>query len=352
MLTTDPQNNKGTAKRLHAVLFRSPERFDAFKNKLQDYGIDCTVLDFDEIDWLHFDFHTVDLVIYYPSFQETSNHPLALSKVYDNLTFLESKYPHIAFYPDPHLLPYYNDKYRQFLYLYKHQYPIPDTLPLLSEKSVDQADTRFGYPMVVKNRFGAGGGAVFRVHNKKELMEYYDLSRLNLFSRAGLKHMKNTLSKRIFYYWLIKAKHMQYPFLSYPMLAQKFVPIDRDLKTVVNEDHVIEGHWRLQADETMWKMNIDGGGTGVWGHIPDEAMDISVRLAQGLGARWLNLDLLQSKEDRFLISEFSPVWHHYRYREKASFVYEDDYNIDVPLEISLDLERIIVESLIQAVENK
>ncbi|MCD4677448.1 MAG: hypothetical protein K8S18_15860 [Desulfobacula sp.] len=37
-------------------------------------------------------------------------------------------------------------------------------------------------------------------------------------------------------------------------------------------------------------------------------------------------------------------------KEKPSFVYKEDYNIDTPLEISLDLERIIVESLIKAVE--
>ncbi|MEA1866856.1 MAG: hypothetical protein U9N19_01970 [Thermodesulfobacteriota bacterium] len=57
-------------------------------------------------------------------------------------------------------------------------------------------------------------------------------------------------------------------------------------------------------------------------------------------------------DGRFLLSEFSPVWHHYKYKEKPSFIYKDDYNIDVPLEVSLDQERIIVESMINAVERK
>ncbi len=57
-------------------------------------------------------------------------------------------------------------------------------------------------------------------------------------------------------------------------------------------------------------------------------------------------------DDKFLVSEFSPVWHHYKYKEKPSFVYKDDYNIDIPLELSLDLERIIVESLINAVKSR
>ena len=56
-------------------------------------------------------------------------------------------------------------------------------------------------------------------------------------------------------------------------------------------------------------------------------------------------------DGQFLITEFSPVWHHYAYQEKSSFVYKDDYNITMPLEVSLDLERIIVESLLRAVDS-
>ena len=98
-------------------------------------------------------------------------------------------------------------------------------------------------------------------------------------------------------------------------------------------------------------MNIDGGGTGEWSYIPDAALDLSIRLARKLSASWINLDLVQS-EDKFLITEFSPVWHHYAYKEKPSFVYKDDYNLELPLDISLDLERIIVESLINSASNK
>lgn len=138
---------------------------------------------------------------------------------------------------------------------------------------------------------------------------------------------------------------MPYPFLSTPLLAQKFVKIDRDLKTVTGNQRVVEAHWRLQADPDMWKMNIDGGGTGVWSHIPQSAIELSVKLAKDLETRWLNIDLIVS-EGKFLITEFSPVWHHYYYKEKPSFVYKEDYNLD-PLEETLDLERIIVQSLMQ-----
>ena len=205
--------------------------------------------------------------------------------------------------------------------------------------------------MVIKNRYGAGGGSVFRAFNKKELIKYYNLSKLNLFNLDSAKYFSDMLSQRLFYYQLIKAKKARYPFLSPPLLAQKFVKIDRDLKTVTGGYKVVEAHWRLQANEAMWKMNIDGGGTGVWSKVPQEAIDLSVRLAKELKASWLNIDLIKSNET-FLITEFSPVWHHYAYKEKPSFVYKDDYNIDIPLEVSLDLERIIVESLIDAVKRK
>lgn len=334
---------------MKAVLFKSQERFSAFQNKLSYYGVDVTILDFEDHEWINFDYSNIDFIIYYPSFKYSSNHPLALQEVYDNLLFIHSEYPNIKIYPDPHGIKYYNDKYRQCLFLTKHGYPIPETIPLFSEKSMDLADKKLGYPMVIKNRYGAGGGSVFKIESKKELQKYYNLSTLNLFNLGSAKYFASMLSKRIFYYHLIKEKRSNFPFLSPPLLAQKFITIDKDLKTVVGDGRVVESHWRYQADQSMWKMNIDDGGTGVWAYVPDEALDLSVKLAKDLNTSWLNLDLILSS-DKFLISEFSPVWHHYAYMEKPTFVYKDDYNIDIPLEVSLDLERIIVESLIHAVE--
>jgi hypothetical protein len=336
---------------MKAVLFKSIERFSAFQDKLSEYGVDTIILDFEDQEWIDFDYSNVDFIIYYPSFKYSSNHPLALQEVYDNLLFIHSEYPDVMIFPDPHGIKYYNDKYRQYLFLTKHGYPIPETIPLFSQKSVEMADKKLGYPMVIKNRYGAGGGSVFRVSSKKELQNYYSLSTLNLFNLDSAKFFAGMFSKKKFYYHLIKTKRSNYPFLSPPILAQKFVKIDRDLKTVVGGGKVVEAHWRYQVDESMWKMNIDGGGTGVWGYVPDEALEVSVRLANDLNTSWLNLDLILNG-DQFLITEFSPVWHHYAYKEKPGFVYKDDYNIDVPLEVSLDLERIIVESLIDAVKKE
>jgi hypothetical protein len=334
-----------------AVLFQSIERFSSFRRKLADYGVECAILDFASQDWLSFDYSSVDFVIYYPSFEYSSNHPLSLQKVYDNLAFLYSEYPHLGVYPDPNLINYYNDKYRQFLFLKAHSYPIPETVPLLSEESVELAEKQLGYPMVIKNRFGAGGDSVFKAHNSRELRTYFALSTLDLFNTGAAAYFGSLLSRRRFYYHLIKAKRATYPFLSPPLMAQKYLTIDRDLKTVVGNNRVVEGHWRIQADKRMWKMNIDGGGIGEWSRIPQEAIDLSVRLSKELRARWINLDIIVSGNS-YYITEFSPVWHHYAYKEKPSFVYKEDYNVETPLQVSLDLERIIVESLIAGVSDQ
>ncbi|MHA1232665.1 MAG: ATP-grasp domain-containing protein [Candidatus Helarchaeota archaeon] len=333
----------------NAVLFKSEKRFEAFYNVLIEKKVKVEILDFEKIDWINFDYSGIDLLIYFPTFYFTSNHPLALQKVYDNLAHIHLVNPSIVIFPDPNIIQYYNDKYKQFLFLKSFNYPIPDTIPLLGEEAVDIADNELGYPMVVKNRYGAGGGSVFKVHSKKELMKFYKFSKFDFFNIDALKYFLKFITRRGFYYYLIKERKIEYPFFSIPMLAQKFVELDRDLKIVVGDYKVVEGHWRLKADKNMWKVNIDGGGIGEWSYIPPKAIELAERLAKDLNTKWLNVDMIM-KDEEFLITEFSPVWHHYAYKEKPSFVYKDDYNIEMPLEVSLNLERIIVESLIREVD--
>lgn len=332
---------------LNAVLFKSEERFSSFKKVLEEYGCNCIVLDFATHEWIDYDYSKIDFLIYYPSFKYSSNHPLSLYRVHDNLAHINSIYPDLKMYPDPQLVQYYNDKYKQYLFLEAHNYAIPLTYPLLSEESVKLADAELGYPMVIKNRYGAGGGSVFKIFNKKELLNYYNLSTLNFFNIGSGRYYMSMISKRIFYYHLIKAKKMSYPFFSPPLLAQKFVRLNRDLKVVVGNDKVVEAHWRIQANRDQWKVNIDGGGIGEWSKIPPEVVALSEKLARNLKARWINIDIIEDDGD-YLITEFSPVWHHYAYKEKPTFVYKDDYNIDTPLGVSLNLERIIVQSLIRS----
>lgn len=331
---------------IKAVLVHSEERFEAFKAKLEESGVEVMTVSFDDPGWVELDYADCHILVFYSSFEFSSSHPLALYRVYDNLVHIHRENPGLEIYPDPCLVHFYNDKYRQHLFLRSRGLPIPETVPLASARAVELAHQRLGYPMVVKNRYGAGGGAVFLVRNRKELESYYRISMLDFVHPGALRWLKGMLLKRMFFYNLLKARRMTYPFLSAPLLAQEFISTDRDLKTVVGDGRVVEGHWRFQASSGQWKVNIDGGGIGRWSRIPPEAIELSERLARELGASWVNLDLMPSGKG-FLITEFSPVWHHYAYKEKPSFIYDDDYNLETPLSVSLDLEGIIVESLLK-----
>ena len=331
---------------LKAVLFRSQRRFDAFHRRLQEAGVDVTILDFEKSGWVEHDFRDTDIVIYFPEFVYTSNHPLALYRVHDNLMHIHRLHPQVCMFPDPAAIPFYSDKYRQYLFLRAKGFAYPETYSLDHAAVLNDVEARLGYPMVLKNRFGAGGDFVFRVNSRRELDHYFRLSQLDLFRVDAWWYYARLLVQRSFYYHLIRRRQMAYPFVSPPLLAQKFVAHDRDIKTVVGDGKVVEAHWRKKANEDMWKVNIDGGGIGEWSHVPQEIISLSEDLAREIGTAWLNIDIIQS-DGRYLVTEFSPVWHHYAYKEKPSFVYKDDYNIEMPLEISLDLERIIVDSLVR-----
>ena len=155
-----------------AVLFKSDERFMSFRRMIERYGINCTILDFSRHEWIEYDYSRTDFVIYYPSFRYSSNYPLAVYEVHDNLMHIKSRYPNVKMYPDPGIISFYNDKYKQYLFLKCNNYPMPLTYPLVSEESVRVADKELGYPMVIKNRYGAGGGSVFKIVNKQELRKY------------------------------------------------------------------------------------------------------------------------------------------------------------------------------------
>lgn len=332
---------------MKAVLIQSDERYTSFRRKLDELGIECTTLQFGHKEWIGFDYRKVDFLIFYPSFEFSSNHPLAVYQAQDNLDHIHRKFPKLMMYPDPGITYYYNDKYRQFLFLTAHSFPMPETVPLLSPASLEEAEDALGFPMVVKNRYGAGGGAVFLVKGREELQAFYRISRFDFMHLGALRFFYRFMANRVYLYLLVKERKMRYPFLSPPLLAQKFIHTDRDLKTVVGKGGVVEAHWRFQASKDQWKVNIDGGGVGQWSHVPDEAVSLSIRLAEALSCSWLNIDLIPSGAD-FLITEFSPVWHHYAYREKPSFIYKDDYNLPVPLEQALDLEGIIIRSFLES----
>lgn len=330
-----------------AVLFKSATRFEAFLAELERAGCDVTVLDFGAQEWRNFDFGSCDILVYFPHFQHSSNHPLALRWVVDDLAWMAKSHPHLRIFPDPRLFEYYGDKYHQYRHFMACNLPIPETYAVENEAQARDAAHRLGWPLIVKNRFGAGGDHVYKVANVAELLRLVEVARMEWSHPGSAWFQASRFFRRQFFRALKTGRQAEYPFMSLPLLVQKYCPHDRDLKVVMHGKRVIEAHWRENHAPGQWKMNIDGGGAGIWSHVPDAALEIAERLAGSLKSGWLNIDLIPLGES-FLISEFSPVWHHYRVGERSSFRYESSYNLDLSWRDSENLERMIVESLVKA----
>ena len=324
------------------ALFRSDNRFEAFFEKFKDYGCTVEIMDFRKPDWNRSDFGSFDLIFYYPTFQNSSNHPLSLRWVKDNLAHIHRCFPAVPMFPDPNMLCFYGDKYLQHLFLDFKGLPTPRTIALEGRDAIEQA-AEFGFPLVVKNRFGAGGDQVWLAESVDELVSLRACAEFRFGGTTSAFRTLGDLLSRSFVRGFRKGRPAQYPFLSAPLIAQEFLPHEADLKTVTCDGRVVEAHWREKGRAGGWKANIDGGGVGIWGHVPQAAIDLSHRLCDALGAKWVNADFLVSGDD-FLISEFSPVWHHYKYKENPDFEYRADYNFPLDPVSASDLEELIVSS--------
>jgi hypothetical protein len=329
-----------------AVLFKSVRRHESFAHELRAAGCEVVPLDFAEPAWRSFDFSTVDIVVYFPHFQHSSNHPLALRWAIDDLAWIARRHPHLKVFPDPALFEYYGDKYRQFRHLTANGLRAPETYAVEDARQAVAAAATLGWPVVVKNRFGAGGDYVAKISDETALLDWVEAAGLQ-WGRPGARRLQaGRVLRRMFLRGLRAGRQAEYPFLSLPLLVQKFCPHDRDLKVVMHGTRPIEAHWRENQASGVWKMNIDGGGAGVWSHVPDAALDLCRNLARSLGSQWLNIDLIPAG-DGFLISEFSPVWHHYKVNEKPGFRYDPSYNLELDWNASENIERLIVATLVR-----
>jgi hypothetical protein len=330
-----------------AGLVKSSDRLHAFSGELVRQGYRVVEIDLeDEALFRGRELARFNVIIYYPRFALASSHPQALRHVQDQLAEIHRRYPSIRMFPDPVLFPYYSDKVRQHYFLTSTDFPVARSYLLDSDESITRIARELGFPVVLKNRYGAGGDQVFRIDDVSALREWREVSRMRFGGSKARLWLLRKLFSRATIRGFFGERELYYPFLSAPLIAQEFIPHDTDLKVVVIDGVAMEFHWRKKAHREMWKMNIDGGAIGEWSYVPPEPLRLAERLANHLGAKWLNVDLMR-KGDEWLISEFSPVWHHYRYKEYPSLVYCSDYNGPLDAEAASNLERLIVSSLDQ-----
>jgi len=202
---------------MKVIVFKSNNRFDSFVDELKLRDVEIIVLDFDDSEWVGFDYSDIELVIYYPNFEFSSNYHLSLYKVHDNLKYLADRYPDLNIYPDPRLIDYYSDKYKQYLFLSSNKLPYPETMPVFSSENINTITSKIGFPLIIKNRYGAGGDYVYKINNTKMLLKYFNLSAFNFVNISSLSYYLFFILRKEYFYWLVKRRKMQYPFLSFPL---------------------------------------------------------------------------------------------------------------------------------------
>lgn len=327
------------------IIYRSKSfRFKAISERLDRENINYKVCDFDDADWINFDFKSVSTIFYYPYFTGNPTNPHSLFNVMDNLCFISNKYPHIKIFPDPSLSKYYNDKYQQYLYLISHDYPIPETIALSSAKQLDVVIKQLSLPLILKNRHGAGGDSVYLVNTEREVAKYFQFALGNFSPFIPLKILGLKRALKSIAMILLKPGSYKRTTLSLPLIAQKKIDFEGDIRVVVINGKVWEAHWRFCNNKREWKANIDSGGKGIWCHIPENVIAVCEKLAKELNTKWLAVDILYNK-GAYYITEFSPVWHHYKINEKENFFYEADYNITTSIEEGHDLEGMFIKTL-------
>lgn len=321
-------------------------RFELMKQKLTEESISFDIFNFDSPDWLNTDFSIYQAIYLYPKFLNDSGSPDCLLDVKDNLKYIASKYPSIAMFPDPKGFEFYNDKYKQFLFLKDNDFSIPATYPCFSDKTINIVKDKLEFPLIVKNRYGAGGDFVFSVNTIEDVRSLFHKSFRKVDFKAFVNRLWADLKKQVFKIHPTGYRYCETP-LSMPLLLQKKIPINRDLRVVMVNGKVWEAHWRVINEPGGYKANIDGGADGVWSAIPKNIIEECERLAKLVKVRWLGIDILYNDQtNEYFFTEFSPVWHHYKINEKDNFRYERDYNIFTDLEEGHDFEGMIVKTLI------
>ena len=326
---------------MHVLVRTGSKRFRFMKKRLDVNNIPYQILDFGDPDWIEFDFRNAETLFCFPIFAKNTATADSVYQSQSNIKYIADHFPHLRIFPDPNLIDFYNDKYNQYLFLHSYRFPIPPTIPITSIDQVDTVIQEIGLPLVLKNRHGSSGNSVFLIKSAE---------RLKKFVQVALGHFSWNVPRYIYgsHQWLrngaralIRPKSFDRTTLSLPLLAQKRIHTDRDLRIVVVNGKLWEGHWRLVTRQRKWQVS---GAHGIWAAIPKDIKEVCELLAAKTDAKWIAIDVLLG-DDGFFITEFSPVWHHYFLHESESFSYGDDYNVDVSLEEGHDLEGMLLKTL-------
>ncbi len=133
--------------------------------------------------------------------------------------------------------------------------PVPDYNLIFSPQSIDYLDIE--YPVIVKGTDGSMGKKVEFVKTEEELKELL-------------------LSKNVF---------------KYPVILQKYLPIDFDYRVMVVGGEVLGAMKRYKKDDDF--LTIRAGGRRENVSLPEEALDVAIRSAKVSGLLIAGVDLVE-----------------------------------------------------------
>ena len=93
--------------------------------------------------------------------------------------------------------------------------------------------------------------------------------------------------------WLIETMDdwNRYCALSDILFVQEYLPIDRDLRVVLVGDKIVDCYWRLQAAQGFYNNVAQGGQVDRSQPIPDQAIQLSLDIANCLGINYAGFDI-------------------------------------------------------------
>ncbi|MBN8413852.1 hypothetical protein LCL99_08390 [Halomonas denitrificans] len=145
----------------------------------------------------------------------------------------------------------------------------PDTAILgVNSQAIHDVEARFGYPFVAKRVRSAMGQGVCLIRSRQALIDY--LSSENL------------------------------------LYAQRYLPIDRDLRIVVVGKRILAAYWR-QSPLDDFRTNVAQGGEIRHDPVPDAALALVKRLSSRLGIDHAGFDIAMV-EGRPMVLEFNRLF--------------------------------------------
>ncbi|MCS7126641.1 MAG: lysine biosynthesis protein LysX [Aigarchaeota archaeon] len=167
------------------------------------------------------------------------------------------------------------DKLYTTLKLSRNKIPVPKTAVSFNRETCLNIAEKLGYPLIVKPIFGSWGRMVSRALDKDSLLEILDFR-----------------------------EYMQSPYFKVHYLQEYIDKPSRDIRAFYFWEEVPAAIYRVS---NSWKTNTALGGVAVEAELSNELIELVKRSGDVMGGGILGIDILESKDGRYFISEVNAI---------------------------------------------